>query len=253
MDLELPSHSVIQFENSPPAMGLSWLDPLYGHIRRREALEIRYQPFAPPGEVAITLHPYLLKEWRNRWYVVGRNENENQVWNLALDRIADVRPTPASRFAPTTCSTPSTGTATSWALRGPGRRAGPHQVPGQRGGGRVYPHQARPRLQQTVRQDASGRVTFSLAVIPNPELMGELRRFGRETRCFRRNVSGGFGRTGEVGGFLIYSHKKPIAFPNSEYLSLLTSLMEPVPRSLLHLRTPSPLATSSGIPGYWLV
>ncbi len=180
MDLELPNQSVIQFENSPPAMGLSWLEPLYGHIRRREALEVRYQPFAPPGEVVVVLHPYLLKEWRNRWYVVGRNESENQVWNLALDRIADVRPA-GIPFRPNDLFDPI-----GWYLDIVGVTRPQGAVPVRikfRASAAVAGYILTKPIhtsQQTVRKEPSGSMTFSLRVIPNPELIGELRRFGPE-------------------------------------------------------------------------
>lgn len=195
MDLELPSHSVIQFENSPPAMGLSWLDPLYGHIRRREALEIRYQPFAPPGEVVVLLHPYLLKEWRNRWYVVGRNERENQVWNLALDRIADVRPA-GIPFRSNDLFNPIDWYRDIVGVTRP-QGAAPVRIKFRAGGSVAGYLLTKPihASQQTVRQDASG-VTFSLHVIPNPELIGELRRFGREIEVLSPE---GFRRVWEEG------------------------------------------------------
>lgn len=195
MDLELPSHSVIQFENSPPAMGLSWLDPLYSHIRRREALEIRYQPFAPPGEVVVLLHPYLLKEWRNRWYVVGRNERENQVWNLALDRIADVRPA-GIPFRPNDLFNPIDWYRDIVGVTRP-QGAAPVRIKFRAGGSVAGYLLTKPihASQQTVRQDASG-VTFSLHVIPNPELIGELRRFGREIEVLSPE---GFRRVWEEG------------------------------------------------------
>lgn len=81
----------IQFENNPEVQGLNWLRQLYTAIGKREVLNVEYQPFQGPLE-KITFHPYLLKEWRNRWYVVGRHQEKNRAWNLALDRIKVLHP-----------------------------------------------------------------------------------------------------------------------------------------------------------------
>ncbi|MBO9658909.1 MAG: WYL domain-containing protein, partial [Chitinophagaceae bacterium] len=36
-------------------------------------------------------HPYLLKEYRNRWFVIGRQEGKKKLINFALDRIKKIR------------------------------------------------------------------------------------------------------------------------------------------------------------------
>lgn len=38
------------------------------------------------------MHPYLLKEFRNRWFLLGREGNAARVTNYALDRIKRIRP-----------------------------------------------------------------------------------------------------------------------------------------------------------------
>jgi hypothetical protein len=39
----------------------------------------------------VNLHPYHLKQYNNRWFLFGRNEEKNSsTWNLAIDRIMDI-------------------------------------------------------------------------------------------------------------------------------------------------------------------
>jgi predicted DNA-binding transcriptional regulator YafY len=38
------------------------------------------------------VHPYLLKEFRNRWFLLGREGDATRVTNYALDRIKKIKP-----------------------------------------------------------------------------------------------------------------------------------------------------------------
>ena len=82
------SPALIQFETNPAVQGLEWLGPIYKTIAEQQVLLIEYHPFTE-DPLEILIHPYLLKEWRNRWYVFGRN-NQDKLWNLALDRIVQI-------------------------------------------------------------------------------------------------------------------------------------------------------------------
>lgn len=82
------SPAFIQFETNPAVKGLEWLGPLYKTIAEQQVLNVHYQPFTEEA-LDIILHPYLLKEWRNRWYIFGRTE-QDRLWNLGLDRIRNV-------------------------------------------------------------------------------------------------------------------------------------------------------------------
>lgn len=48
---------------------------------------IRYEPFEKEA-FTLTFHPYYLKQYNNRWFVFGRNEElGHDQWSLTLDRI----------------------------------------------------------------------------------------------------------------------------------------------------------------------
>lgn len=87
-DLSALSPAFIQFETNPAVKGLEWLGPLYKGIAEQQVLKLHYHPFTEEA-MDIILHPYLLKEWRNRWYIFGRNE-QDRLWNLGLDRIRNI-------------------------------------------------------------------------------------------------------------------------------------------------------------------
>ena len=80
------------FETNPQATGLRWLNELYQHIRKTQCLHLEYRPFEPDRHEQYTFSPYLLKEYNNRWFLIGYNHSEHKTWTLALDRILSIRP-----------------------------------------------------------------------------------------------------------------------------------------------------------------
>lgn len=89
-------HAVIDFEKNENLKGLEYLDALYQSIIHQRPLQITYQSFKAREAQTFTLHPYLLKEFRNRWFLIGAREEQVNLLTLALDRIEDLAPSSAS-------------------------------------------------------------------------------------------------------------------------------------------------------------
>lgn len=85
------SSSVIQFEKHTISLGTDYIDSLYTAIKEKVTLRVSYQPFNAEQPKEYIFHPYLLKEYRNRWFVIGRKEKRNSVTNFALDRIKKIK------------------------------------------------------------------------------------------------------------------------------------------------------------------
>ncbi|WP_346881762.1 WYL domain-containing protein [uncultured Algibacter sp.] len=83
--------SLIDFEKNDNLKGLKFLDSLYQFILKKEAINITYQSFKARQESTFTFHPYLLKEFRNRWFVIGKRLKNEGFMNLALDRIIGIK------------------------------------------------------------------------------------------------------------------------------------------------------------------
>jgi predicted DNA-binding transcriptional regulator YafY len=90
---------VIDFEKNDNLKGLEHIETLYQAIINRNALEFNYQSFKARSANEFTFHPYYLKEYRNRWFVLGVKKKSAAVMNLALDRIISIRPT-AVKYVP---------------------------------------------------------------------------------------------------------------------------------------------------------
>ncbi len=80
---------IIQTEYSLSSLGMQWLELIYKAIIDEQSLEIIYQKFgSPPLDRVIS--PYLLKEYRNRWYLVGYTKETQYSSVYALDRMLNV-------------------------------------------------------------------------------------------------------------------------------------------------------------------
>lgn len=83
---------IVHFDNVPDLKGLRLLNPLYSHIAHKQTLRIMYQSFTAREPREFILCPYLLKEFRNRWFLFGSKADDLLLYNLPLDRIVSVEP-----------------------------------------------------------------------------------------------------------------------------------------------------------------
>ena len=90
--------NVIQFESNPLLRGLNWIDPLYRAISARRTLQIEYQSFRAREVRLGVYYPYLLKEYRNRWFLIVKNKLKPSLITLALDRIEGIQELPHEPF-----------------------------------------------------------------------------------------------------------------------------------------------------------
>jgi predicted DNA-binding transcriptional regulator YafY len=82
---------IIQFEKHTTALGTEHIDSLFTAIKEKAVLRVSYQPFNAEQPKEYIFHPYLLKEYRNRWFIIGRKENRSSITIFALDRIKKIK------------------------------------------------------------------------------------------------------------------------------------------------------------------
>lgn len=78
---------VIHLDKNDNLKGLHFLDSLYQAIIKKVVLKITYKSFASRDESSILFHPFILKEFNNRWFLIGKRKHQAPITNLALDRI----------------------------------------------------------------------------------------------------------------------------------------------------------------------
>jgi predicted DNA-binding transcriptional regulator YafY len=82
----------IQAEKSLGEGGMDFMGPILDAIRSKNKCFIKYQRFNSEEKKSYIFHPYVLKQYRNRWYVIGYFENRKASGTFALDRIQSLEP-----------------------------------------------------------------------------------------------------------------------------------------------------------------
>ena len=85
-----PSSPFIQFESVPEMKGSEYLMEIIEAIRDKKVIEIKHKRFDSDKAYLHLVHPYLLKEYRNRWYLIGLNDDIEQIRTYGLDRIQEI-------------------------------------------------------------------------------------------------------------------------------------------------------------------
>ena len=81
----------VQFEQSVTTKGKEWIKPVYAAIVNRQPVRFLYYNVYKNESREHTLDPYLLKEVRNKWYLIGWNNKHSDFTTYALDRISELR------------------------------------------------------------------------------------------------------------------------------------------------------------------
>ena len=81
---------VIDFEKNENLRGLEHIETLYQAIIKKCTVTLCYQSFKAREANTFHFHPYYLKEYRNRWFVIGIKKKGAPILTLALDRILSI-------------------------------------------------------------------------------------------------------------------------------------------------------------------
>lgn len=83
---------IVDFERNPDLKGLGYLNRLYDMVAKQTVVDITYQSFKARRPSHIIVHPHRLKEYNNRWFLICSNNKNNELLNLALDRMVEMKP-----------------------------------------------------------------------------------------------------------------------------------------------------------------
>lgn len=77
----------IFLEDVPSAR--EYLSPVMSALRENSEIAFTYSPYSRSGKgKKVSMEPYFLKIFRQRWYITGRNTSENKIKTYALDRMS---------------------------------------------------------------------------------------------------------------------------------------------------------------------
>ena len=81
---------IMSFDNNEYLKGIEYLSELFNAIIYKKTLELTYKSFRSKEKTLIIFFPYHLKQYNRRWFLFGRNEEFENITNLALDRIENI-------------------------------------------------------------------------------------------------------------------------------------------------------------------
>lgn len=171
---------VIYFEKNDALTGLQYITPLYEAITAEKPIHIKYHSFKNPRPSEFNFSPYVLKEFRNRWFVFGRKEGKTGVMNLALDRIQSITPAPKeAEFIPMGKFNPDTWFENMIGVT-KDRTMKPQKVRFRANAWQVPYIRTKPlhKSQMVIEVDEDGNAIFQIEVILNYELEKDLLGFG---------------------------------------------------------------------------
>jgi len=82
--------SVIYLDKNDNLKGLHYLDEVYQAIIKKIVLVVTYKSFKSREETKFHFYPFILKEFNNRWFLIGKTKASQPITNLALDRIISI-------------------------------------------------------------------------------------------------------------------------------------------------------------------
>ena len=80
----------VEFQNNADLVGIGHFQALLGAIINKQPLCISYKPFGKP-ERSMNIHPYYLKQYNDRWFLVAQTEGFEDLSVLAIDRIDSIK------------------------------------------------------------------------------------------------------------------------------------------------------------------
>lgn len=89
---------IISFSNNPYLKNSNLLGTLFDNISNKVVIRLSYHTFADEAIRSIDFHPYLLKQYNDRWFLLGAADNDRAILTFALDRIDNVEPLPERKY-----------------------------------------------------------------------------------------------------------------------------------------------------------
>lgn len=91
---------IISFSNNPYLKNSNLLGTLFDLISNEVVIRLSYHTFADPTVRSIAFHPYLLKQYNDRWFLLGAADDDGKILTFALDRIDKVESLPEKKYVP---------------------------------------------------------------------------------------------------------------------------------------------------------
>jgi len=84
---------IIEFEDYNSFKGVQYIRDIAFFIKDASEIKLKYRRFDAEEEKEYCFQPYLLREYLNRWYVIGLLSGSNEIRTFGLDRIVGLQET----------------------------------------------------------------------------------------------------------------------------------------------------------------
>lgn len=190
--------SYIDFEKNDLLKGLEHIDGLHKSILHRQSLAIEYHSFKARVSQSLIFYPYLLKEYRNRWFVLGCNKRGAAMMILALDRIVSFEVLPGEKYLAPSIEVNSFFNDTIGVSKMVNQKSQLIVLKISRAHAPYILTKPMHPTQSILKEEADG-IIFSIQVIWNFELEREILGFGEEIKVLSPK---------RLSGKIIARHKK---------------------------------------------
>ena len=89
IELKSSNSSVISLQSNEYVAGTDFISELFNYIVNKTPIKVEYQTFHK-GKRSWIIHPYYLKQYNNRWFLIGLNDEYRSFTHIGLDRIQSI-------------------------------------------------------------------------------------------------------------------------------------------------------------------
>jgi len=176
------SARVIDFEKNDNLKGLEWIEVIRKAIVAKKTMCMTYQSFKAREASTFCFSGYLLKEYRNRWFVLGiSHQRHKPLLTLALDRVQTISGHEDEYIENTTIDLANYYNDCIGVTKSPGQRDCEVVFWIDAANAPYVVTKPLHHTQKLLSEDETGKI-FSIRVIMNFELERELLGFGAKMR-----------------------------------------------------------------------
>lgn len=88
--LKKGAEKIISFDENIDYTAVEHIPTLFNSILHEQTLKIKYKSFQMKTAEHFIIHPYYLKQYNNRWFCLGLNNDLKKITTIALDRIIEI-------------------------------------------------------------------------------------------------------------------------------------------------------------------
>lgn len=90
LKLDEATEEIVGFDENLDLEGMDNFTPLFNAVVDKQPLKLTYQSFKQDSKETIIVHPYYLKQYNKRWFLIAWNDEKDFMANYAFDRIKGI-------------------------------------------------------------------------------------------------------------------------------------------------------------------